>query len=320
MDQSGQDEFAEKKRLVRTRLMIWVVIGVLIGTAPLFALNGRYGAFLFVTVPFSTGFCASLLKSLKREHRLREFMFMLIFPAVALLFFFLVLGKEGFICILMATPIVIGFMTLGLVFGYLVQQKVYSKYLALLFVFALNSCTLIYDARNSDFKVSTVESEIIIHSDKEKVWEQLIHHFEFGSSGNFFLAHGISYPVAMEMKNINGCNSLFCKYSNGNIIANIDTLIPGELMHFSFHEAPVSMKETSLYSTVEPKHIRGKILVDYGSFRIVPIGNGDVKVIATSQFRNSLGPHFYWEQWERYLLNQIHQHVLQKIKEKVEVQ
>jgi len=60
------------------------------------------------------------------------------------------------------------------------------------------------------------------------------------------------------------------------------------------------------------------VLVDYGSFRIVPLANGDVKVIATSQFKNSLGPRFYWNWWEGYLLNKIHEHVLEKIKEKSE--
>ncbi len=318
MQSTDEKSIDQKKKRIQTRLVIWALIGVLLGIAPLFALSGKYGAFLFVTIPFSLGFCVSLLKSLDREHRFKEFLFMLFIPAGVLLVLFLVIGKEGFICLLMAAPIVIGAMLLGILFGWTIQQKLWSKYAAIVFVFLLNSCTLIYDAKNTEFEISSVQTEMIIHADKEKIWNQLVNHFEFGDADNFFLSRGVSYPVSMEVKNINGCNSLFCEYSNGNIVANIDSLVPGELMRFSFHDAPVSMKETSLYSTVEPEHIRGKILVDYGSFRIVPLGNGNVKVIAASQFRNSLGPHAYWQQWETYLLNKMHQHVLEKIKTKAE--
>ncbi|WP_244894424.1 hypothetical protein [Leptospira alexanderi] len=50
----------------------------------------------------------------------------------------LVVGKEGFICILMALPIFYVPLLIGVVIGYLIQNRILSKYLLLLIVFTFN--------------------------------------------------------------------------------------------------------------------------------------------------------------------------------------
>jgi hypothetical protein len=316
-----EQEFKRKEniRLVRMRIAMWMIVALLIGLAPWLALQGKYGSTLFLTTPFSVGLLLALLKSFGRKNKMKELLLIMIFPVLLIAIIFLVVGKEGFICILMAIPIVVGPMVLGVATGYLVQNFYWSKYVAMIFVFMLNTSMYMYDSKKkSDFETQTITTTIVIHAPKEKVWEKLVHHFEFGSADNFFLEHGVSYPLSMELQNSSGCSSLLCQYSNGLITGKIDSLIPGSLMRFSFSDAPVSMKETSLYSDVEPKHIRGKVIIDYGSFRIVPLNGGDVEVIATSEFRSSLGPHFYWNWWGAYLVDKMHEHVLEKIKEKSE--
>jgi hypothetical protein len=304
----------ENVRLVRMRILMWIMLTILICVAPSLALIGEYGPALFLTVPFSIGILTALLKSLGRKNRMRELLFITLIPILILVLVFLIIDKEGLICILMAAPIIIGPLIIGLAVGYTIQNYYWSKYVAMIFIFMLNSSMYMYETKHSAFETEIVTTTIIIHATKEKVWNELTQPFEFGQADNFFLEHGVSYPMSMELKNNNGCNSLFCQYSNGNISGKVDSLIPNQLMRFSFSDAPVSMKETSLYSDVEPKHIRGKVLIDYGAFRIVPLENGNVEVIATSQFRSSLGPHFYWNLWGEYLIDKMHEHVLQKLK------
>ncbi|EMG08600.1 hypothetical protein LEP1GSC151_5171 [Leptospira interrogans serovar Grippotyphosa str. LT2186] len=78
------------------------------------------------------------------------------------------------------------------------------------------------------------------------------------------------------------------------------------------------MKETSLYGEVEPKHIRGKVWAVLGEFRLIEVSENKTKVIATTEYVNGIGPKFYWKLWGDYLIDEIHRHVLTKIKNNIE--
>lgn len=122
----------------------------------------------------------------------------------------------------------------------------------------------------------------------------------------------------MRIVEQNGKLFLFCNYTNGTTSANVDSFENLERFSFSFPEPQVTMKETSLYGEVEPKHIRGKVWAVFGEFRLIEVSENKTKVIATTEYVNSLGPKFYWKLWEDYLINEIHHHVLTKIKNKIE--
>jgi hypothetical protein len=308
----------ESINTVRTRIIMWCFITVLLIAAPWLALRGRYGSTIFVSIPLSVGMLSALIASLKKKRNVGSLIAFSLIPAlVTLIIFFLVAG-EGFICLLMATPLLIIPLFIGAAIGYAIQNHYWSKYVGMVLIFFLNTAAYVKDAADPEFDVITIRDEIVIDAPPAKVWEQLSHRFEFGSAGNFFLSNGVSFPTSMELQSANGCNSLYCVYNNGVMTASVDSLVPERLLYFTFHEPPVSMKETSLYHDVEPHHIRGRILIDYGSFSLVPRSDGKTVLIATTQLRNNIGPHFYWRWWSSYLMNQTHRHVLEKIKARAE--
>jgi hypothetical protein len=184
--------------------------------------------------------------------------------------------------------------------------------LVLFLVFMINTGAYVSDKSNSDFETCLVQDSVVIDAGANEVWEKLSHPFTFGQADNFFLSNGVSFPMSMQLKTSSDCNSLFCVYNNGIVNATVDSLVNGELIRFSLPAPPVSMRETTIYHDVEPDHIRGRILVDYGSFRLVP-RNEKTILIASTQFKSNIGPKFYWKLWSKYLVSRLHQHVLEKI-------
>ncbi len=293
-------------------------------TAPFWALNGEYGTVLFIAFPFSIGLLMELhllfifAKTLTTKKELIYVGIVTILSAGFSIFVFLIFGKEGLICILMAFPIAFLLIFIGALIGSYIYMKNLSKYLVILIVLCFNVSAYIYDRNDRNLEKQKVQTSIEINASKKEVWKHIISPFEFGEAENFFLRNGISYPASMRIVEQNGKLFLFCNYTNGTTSANVDSFENLERFSFSFPEPQVTMKETSLYGEVEPKHIRGKVWAVFGEFRLIEVSENKTKVIATTEYVNNLGPKFYWKLWEDYLINEIHHHVLTKIKNKIE--
>ncbi|EKO13307.1 hypothetical protein [Leptospira kirschneri] len=293
-------------------------------TAPFWALNGEYGTVLFIAFPFSIGLLMEFhllfifAKTLTIKRKLLYVGIVTILSAGFSIFIFLIFGKEGLICILMAFPIAFLLIFIGALIGSYIYMKNLSKYLVILIVLCFNVSAYIYDRNDQNLEKQKVQTSIEINASKKEVWKHIISPFEFGEAENFFLRNGVSYPVSMRIVEQNGKLFLFCNYTNGTTSANVDSFENLERFSFSFPEPQVTMKETSLYGEVEPKHIRGKVWAVFGEFRLIEVSENKTKVIATTEYVNNLGPKFYWKLWEDYLINEIHHHVLTKIKNKIE--
>ncbi|EKO63110.1 hypothetical protein LEP1GSC082_1546 [Leptospira kirschneri str. H2] len=293
-------------------------------TAPFWALNGEYGTVLFIAFPFSIGLLMEFhllfifAKTLTTKKELIYVGIVTILSAGFSIFVFLIFGKEGLICILMAFPIAFLLIFIGALIGSYIYMKNLSKYLVILIVLCFNVSAYIYDRNDQNLEKQKVQTSIEINASKKEVWKHIISPFEFGEAENFFLRNGVSYPVSMRIVEQNGKLFLFCNYTNGTTSANVDSFENLERFSFSFPEPQVTMKETSLYGEVEPKHIRGKVWAVFGEFRLIEVSENKTKVIATTEYVNNLGPKFYWKLWEDYLINEIHHHVLTKIKNKIE--
>ncbi|WP_082281356.1 hypothetical protein [Leptospira kirschneri] len=293
-------------------------------TAPFWALNGEYGTVLFIAFPFSIGLLMEFhllfifAKTLTTKKELIYVGIVTILSAGFSIFVFLIFGKEGLICILMAFPIAFLLIFIGALIGSYIYMKNLSKYLVILIVLCFNVSAYIYDRNDQNLEKQKVQTSIEINASKKEVWKHIISPFEFGEAENFFLRNGVSYPASMRIVEQNGKLFLFCNYTNGTTSANVDSFENLERFSFSFPEPQVTMKETSLYGEVEPKHIRGKVWAVFGEFRLIEVSENKTKVIATTEYVNNLGPKFYWKLWEDYLINEIHHHVLTKIKNKIE--
>ncbi|EMJ54588.1 hypothetical protein LEP1GSC013_2010 [Leptospira interrogans serovar Valbuzzi str. Duyster] len=313
-----------KAKPIVTFCIFGVMSVLLLLTAPFWALNGEYGTVLFIAFPFSIGllmefhFLFIFAKTLTIKRKLLYVGIVTILSAGFSIFIFLIFGKEGLICILMAFPIAFLFIFMGVWIGSYIYLKNLSKYLVVLIVLCFNVSAYIYDRNDRNLEKQKVQTSLEINASKKEVWNRIISPFEFGEAGNFFLRNGVSYPVSMRIVKQNEKLFLFCNYTNGTTSANVDSFENLERFSFSFSEPQVTMKETSLYGEVEPKHIRGKVWAVLGEFRLIEVSENKTKVIATTEYVNGIGPKFYWKLWGDYLIDEIHRHVLTKIKNNIE--
>ncbi|PJZ58827.1 hypothetical protein [Leptospira barantonii] len=317
-------ETEKRKFKVAQIITACVIAGALIAFlifAPFWALNGNYGYVLFIAYPFSLGALGGFLISIFTKDAVRTFGYVFkvtfILTILSILVFF-VYAKEGIICILMALPIVYVLLFIGTLFGSVIYQRVFSKYLLILTVLFFNVSAYLYDYGDKESDLHEVRTWVEVDASKKEIWEKLVSPFEFGEANNFFLRNGVSYPISMKIVEYNKKRILYCDYTNGSASADIDSFVNQEKISFSFPEPQVTMKETSLYGEVEPKHIRGKIWAKSGEFQLMEISGNRTKLIAVTKYVNNLGPKFYWELWENYLVDEMHLHVLNKVKEKLE--
>lgn len=320
-------ETSKNKLLARRTLGFWtlgIVLVLLLAfliAAPFFALSGAYGVALFIAIPFSIGILIAFARAFWGKATFGDILSVAVFPIVILLLGLLFIGKEGFICILMALPIAILPFLIGVWIGYKIQNRVWSKYLVVVIVLFCNISAHVFDRIDLSPETNEITTSIVVDSSPREVWKRITSPFIFGEAKNFFFRNGVSYPVSMQVVTKNGVHFLNCVYTNGTTSATIQELVENKEMKFRFPTPQVTMKETSFYGAVEPKHIRGKIWASFGAFRLVPSGEGNVEIIATTKYVNGLGPKFYWKLWSEYLIDEMHLHVLEKIKfdlEKIE--
>ncbi|TGM52892.1 hypothetical protein [Leptospira adleri] len=317
-------ESSKNTFFARRALGFWtlgfVVISLLffLISAPFFALNGVYGVALFIAIPFSIGILIAFARAFHSKATFGDILSIMVFPVVILLLGFLFIGKEGFICILMALPIAIVPLLVGAWIGYKIQNRIWSKYLVVLIVLFCNISAHVFDWSDSSPRTNEVRTSIVVGSPAQKVWRRITSPFVFGEAENFFFRNGVSYPISMEVVRRDGVLFLNCLYTNGSTSAVLKEFIENKTMKFEFPSPQVTMKETSFYGKVEPKHIRGKIWASFGEFRLVPVSENEVKIVATTRYVNGLGPKFYWKLWSDYLIDEMHEHVLQKIKADLE--
>ncbi|MFN8287313.1 MAG: TIGR01777 family oxidoreductase [Chitinophagales bacterium] len=309
----------QKIKKAKSTIAWWIVFGLVICFSPLLAFLGEYGSTLFLILPTSVGFTWAMLKSRNKLQSFGKLISSTALIGVMLCFLFILAGAEGLICVAMALPIIVPLMAIGAVFAYFVQSKVWARIYAPMLVLLINPIGILYDLKLQDFESSKITTEITVHASDKQVWHQLENPFGFGATNYFFLKRGVSYPTAMKLEKKDNCNFLACNYSNGNLTATVDSLEKNRLLHFRFKEAPISMSETSIYPNIEPEHIRSKFFIDYGEFRIIPINDTTCKVLATTAYKYKVGPTWYWRLWSDRLVNQIHEHVLEKLKVKTEL-
>ncbi|MBM9502577.1 hypothetical protein JWG44_20185 [Leptospira sp. 201903071] len=319
--ESSRDRFLARRTLGFWTLGIIIVLLLFfLISAPFFALSGVYGVALFIAIPFSIGILIAFARAFHSKATLGQIFSITAFPGAILLLGFLFIGKEGFICVLMALPLSYLPLLIGAWIGYKIQSKVWSKYLVVLIVLFCNVSAHIFDRSDLRPQTNEVKTSIVVHSSASKVWNKITSPFEFGEAENFFFRNGVSYPLSMEVVKKDGVLFLNCVYTNGATSALIQEFVANETLKFKFVSPQVTMKETSFYGEVEPKHIRGKIWASFGEFRMVPISEGKVEIIATTRYVNDLGPKFYWKLWTDYLIDEMHLHVLQKIKLNLEAE
>jgi len=277
--------------------------------------SGEYGWSLFMVIPFSIGLTVGFYTRIAKSVSWLKLCFKVLFIVSAISAALIAIGLEGAICVLMALGLIVLPALVGLLIGYLIR-KIYLIQFFLLVVF-LNSGFIFYDVYNNEGFEDEALLSITINQPLPVVKKILQKKFVFSEHPNIFFKNGISYPTAMHLQNKNNQWCLVCSLNKEEVDLPI-LMLNDSVMRFTTPEDIIVMEETNPFHKVEAKHQKGYFKVIYGEFKLKRLEDDKTLLTATTKYEYQITPAFYWHWWTDYIVQEMHEHVLNDIKLKAE--
>jgi len=211
--------------------------------------------------------------------------------------------KEGYICLLIASPLALGFMAIGSysarkLLEYRNNTLNVSVMILLMFIF-------IADARSNHTYENEVSDEIIINAPPEKVWPNVVAFKPIKQENKYWLFKiGMPSPMATTVTGYRNGAGRKCIFSNGYIFdEKIVDFEPNHKLTFDIIDQP------------RDPEIMGHIDIERGQFLLRDNGNGTTTLIGNSWYKLYVFPVWYYDIWAQSITRNVHFRVMKHIKE-----
>jgi hypothetical protein len=302
-------------------LLITVPLGV--GTALFGTLFlTHYGWGLFVALPFTMGFAASLIYGLRQPRGLTSCVGVACLSVTLFGLVLLAMAVEGMFCIAMLLPLALPLAAFGGIFGFLVQRRRWIQSGAPAFISAL--ILLAPGVEWTEHVIApvppvfVVRSSIDIQAPPERVWRQVVAFTEIPPPSEWMFRVGIAYPIRAEMLGSGPGAERHCVFSTGAFVEPIEVWDEPHRLKFSVETNPAPMNEWTPYFHIDPSHLHGFFVSNGGQFVLTPLSNGGTHLEGTTWYRHTLWPAAYWKLWSDAIIHKIHMRVLRHIRDEVE--
>ncbi len=236
----------------------------------------------------------------------------------------LALVWEGIICVVILLPLILILSSFGGLLAGIAHRifkadigRNYCVIAVVLFPFLASP---LEQLRSANSEIRTVNTQIRIHASVAAVWNQiktvpLISERE----QSFSFSHLMGFPRPLEAKLVGeGVGAVrYATFEHGVLF--VETISEWDEPHrlsFSIRADTAHIPPTTFDEHVT---IGGKYFdVLRGSYRIEPVGGGDVILYLTSQQRLSTRFNFYTHFWTGYLMADLQNYILQIIKKRCE--
>ena len=224
---------------------------------------------------------------------------------------FLLSGREGFICVLMALPVLVPLTIAGSLFAYWGSTLLSPKRPAAICL--LLPVSMFYDISATP-PVYSVSTQIVVNAPPERVWKHVVAFPDIPAQPDWILRTGVAYPIRTRISGTGSGASRDCDLSTGTVKEQVVVWDEPHLLRFVVTETPPAMKETGLYGPVSPKHLNGYYISKAGQFTLTPLPLGRTLVTGTSWYQHGLWPAEYWRWWSDTVIHHIHKRVLKNIR------
>jgi hypothetical protein len=227
---------------------------------------------------------------------------------------FFALGYEGFVCVLMAMPLVLPLGALGGWLAYAATHKgKMTEGAAALLLLPLGLGTTGFDLTAKP-RLFVVRSSIEIAAPPETVWMNVVSFSELPPPTEWYFKTGLAYPMRAHIDGSGPGATRYCEFSTGPFVEPIEVWDEPRLLRFSVAQNPAPMEEWSPYAKVVPPHLHGKLISKQGQFLLTPLPNGHTVLEGTTWYQHGLWPEAYWTIWSQAIIHRIHMRVLVHIK------
>ena len=270
--------------------------------------RGVYGYALFVLLPVIAGAIASWAWPPVTAGRA---LFLGIKVGAIGCCLFLVFGVEGFICVLMALPVVAPLAAIGSLlawWGGASSERSGTAVMCLLL-----PLSLFFDV-NARPPVYSVTTSAVVNAPPERVWKYVVAFPQITDAVDPVLRAGFAWPVRTRIDGTGVGAARSCDLSTGAVRERVTIWDEPRLLRFTVTATPPAMKEMGLYGPIYPKHLNGYYVSKQGQFELAPLAGGRTLVTGTSWYQHGLWPAQYWRVWSDIVIHHIHRRVLEHIR------
>jgi hypothetical protein len=285
------------------------------------AINMRaYGWTLFVVVPFFIGFFPAVIL---RLHGPRSFADCLRWASVVPLVLamgFLLLGKEGIICMLLALPLAALPIAFGSYVAYLLMHRsaLLSPGTSAVIVVLGLAASLTAEARPRNAPTYTASDVVDVGAPPPVVWNALLHMGDLGQPPDLLFRLGVACPQRVDIYGTGVGADRVCTLTTGQLHERIIAWQPNQRLAWQSVSTPPPLKELNPFRETAPPHLHGFYRSVAGQFVLVPLGRDSTRVTRYSSYQHNMYPAAYWRLWCDYVAHRGHVYVLGILKSTAE--
>ena len=219
--------------------------------------------------------------------------------AVAGSYFFL---QEGYICLIIISPLLMGFTIGGTFIGKVMFQR--NKNTLNISILSLLMVILTIDSFTTKPCENMVSDTMIINAPPEKVWQYVVAYEPIKEKENYWLFQiGMPSPVQSTADAYCEGAGRKCIFSNGYVFDEKMTVFkPSEDLTFEITDQP------------RDPEIMGHIDILRGQFLLKDNGDGTTTLTGNSWYRLYVFPTWYFDPWASSVTRNVHLRVMEHIK------
>ncbi|RYD81501.1 MAG: hypothetical protein EOP53_06205 [Sphingobacteriales bacterium] len=209
---------------------------------------------------------------------------------------------EGYICLIIVSPLVWTFVVVGIYIGYYMFRQ--NNNTMNFSIISLVLAIFVVDVLSKHEFINEVSDTIIIHAPAAKVWEKVAEYEPIDKKPDYWLfSIGMPDPVQSTVSAHKVGASRKCIFSNGYVFDEVMTVYEPE-------------KNLTFDVTNQPRdpEIMGHIDILRGQFLLKDNGDGTTTLTGNSWYKLHVFPAWYYNIWAESITRNVHLRVMDHIK------
>lgn len=256
----------------------------------------------FVLVPVVMGLVAAFFWKDLRLTKMERFLYTLANTGFGLISGGVFMG-EGVICLLIVSPLLLGFVSLGELGGHWLFQRSSNRLNISLIPLAVG--LMIGDVLSPHFYANAVTDAVVIHAPPSQVWKHLAAVPLIPEKPHYWLFQmGLPYPTNATVSGQGVGATRLCVFSRNCVFQEkIVAWEPNQRLTFDVTAQP------------HDPEILGHARVKRGQFILRDNHDGTTTLVGTSWYELYVFPAWYYDLWASSIARQVHLRVMYHIKD-----